>query len=153
MYRRTDIRSDIARVLGQHEENDAQVIDPDVVTEMVLSGWGNIEGDHADAFLCAANLYVRNEVRQQMNRYKLKEEEEPDSQLVLEGFERLQKWYLVEQHGKPRAITVEAMTDDQLYEKAQELKRMGDGCYQHAAEIYRFVEQREKEPQQEMTEV
>lgn len=73
---------------------------------------------------------------------KLSADVVPDAQLVLEGFERLQKEYLIEEDGAQVSVPIEEMSDAQLMEKHAELRAMGDGCYLHADEILRYVERR-----------
>lgn len=111
---------------------------PDWITQMVMARHPHIAGVDSEFYACTGRAHVRDCVRQRLNRYKLKAEATPDTQIVLDGFERLQRDYLIDEDGTQVAVPVHEMTDAQLEAKATELRAMGAGCYQHADEIERY---------------
>ncbi|WP_233872391.1 hypothetical protein [Paraburkholderia adhaesiva] len=135
MYSRIDLSAEISKVIAETTGRKH----PDWITEAVMRMHKPPEGSDADFYRFGARAYVREAVAAQLRRVKLSADVVPDSQLVLEGFERLQKEYLVEEDGAKVSIPIEEMTDAQLMDKHAELRAMGAGCYLHADEIVRYL--------------
>ncbi len=68
--------------------------------------------------------------------------EVPEPQIILPGFERLQKAYSVERNDEPTIVPTAQLTDSEIRVKAVELRAMAAGCYQHADELERFLSER-----------
>ena len=132
----SEITKEIEQVIEELDAENVRALYPDVITEKVIARWDEDAGDH---YLCCTNAFVRDQVRQRMNRYKVKSDPNPDKQLVLEGWERLQKRYFLREDNRDCAIRVQEMTFDQLMAKAREHRAMGDGHYQHASELERYA--------------
>ncbi len=137
MYELSNLTDEIERSIEELDLENVRALSPDLVTEMVIAGWGEIEGDCADRFICTAHALVRDRVRKRINRYKIIELE-PDDQQIMEGFERIQKRYNIEESGQRVAIRVQDMSSEQRLYKAAELRTMGMGCLQHAEELERY---------------
>ncbi|WP_143328034.1 hypothetical protein [Caballeronia pedi] len=97
---------------------------------------------HADFYEYNTRANVREAVAAQVRRAKLNTEAVPDRQGVLEGFERLQKEYLVERDGTEVAMPIESMSDEQLMEQFYKLQAMEKGLFQHGQEILRYIDLR-----------
>jgi len=138
MYSTADLTAEIELVIEQLEANHARKLHPDWITQAVMYRHTGIDGEDADFYQCVGRAHVREAVRQRLNRFRAKAEVEADKQLVLEGFERLQKRYLITEDGEQVAIRVQDMTSAQRKLKANELRTMGAGCYQHADELERY---------------
>ena len=146
VYSLADLTGEIEGAIDRMDSGSVRALSPDLVTEAVIGSWGEISGECADRFVCTANAWVRNQVRLRINRYKAQAAPEADAQLVMDGFERLQKRYLIEEDGEHVAVRVQDLTPTQRLAKAAELRAMGDGCYQHAQELERYNESVTREP-------
>lgn len=142
MYSMSDLSVEIEQIVEGLEHMNAPRLDRDWITQQVMSQHADIDGEDADFYCCVSREKVRDVVRKRINRYSAKAEVKADPQLVLTGFERLQRYYSFEDGDHQFAVRVEDMTDAQLAAKERELMAMGAGCYQHADEIRRFRSQR-----------
>lgn len=142
MYSPADLQQEIEKVIEHMEAQNAARLHPDWITQAVMNRHPDVDGEDADFYQCCSRAEVRNQVRRRLNRYKATAEIEADPQTTLEGFERLQKRYLVAEKGEQVAVRIQLMTEQQLLEKAAELRSMGAGCYQHADEIDRYLSSR-----------
>lgn len=140
-YTFAQLTQEIEQVIEQFEASNARSLHPDWITQAVVDRHLEVDGEDADFWRVVGRAEVRSQVRSRLNRYRVKPEVEPDRQLVLEGFERLQQRYLVDEGGEQIAVRVQDMTLDQLDAKERELRVMGAGCYQHADEIRRYRNQ------------
>lgn len=115
-------------------------VHPNFVTTQILEKRKDIKGKDTDFYQCVAYAQVRHEVGNCIRRLKITPESAviPDPQLILPGFVRLQKAYLVDNDGIQMAIPITKMSRKQRFEKINELRVMGDGCYQHADELERY---------------
>ncbi len=137
MYTQADLTKEIQDVLEGME--DTRAWEAEWITQAVLGLHQEIAGSDADFYVCMARNQVHTAVRKHLNRYKLTPEVEADRQIVMEGFERLQQRYAVEEHGVERFVRIQDLTKAQLMAKVNELLAMGRGCYQHADELERFM--------------
>lgn len=139
MYSRNDLVNEI-RAISDGFLKKGIAMHPDWVTDEIMKSHDDINGEDADFYLLASREAVRDEVRKQINRFKLTPEKalDVDRQLVLDGFERLQIAYVIDISGTAVAISLKKMTSTQRRTKSAELRAMGAGCYQHADEIDRY---------------
>lgn len=143
IYSTKDLIAEIAKKIEWLQRNNGHTLHPDWIANAVVTDHPDIRGEDSDFYVCCARSDVRNEVRRQLGKFKVKADKESDAQLVMEGFERLQKYYLVTMDEEQVAVRIELMTDEQLEEKEREYMAMGDGCYKHADEIRRYRERRQ----------
>lgn len=115
-------------------------VNPDWVTKQIIDQHSEITGDDSDFYLCTSKETVRDQVRKQLNRFKLSPDKAlmADPQIVLPGFERLQRAYLIDIGEQQIAVPIEKMTFQQRQRKVAELRAMGAGCYLHANELERY---------------
>lgn len=138
MYTLSELTREIEKTIEYFETQNERRLHPDWITQSVIDSHPDIEGDDSDFYRCVSRAGIRDQVRQRLNRYKAKPEVEVDPQLVLEGFERLQKRYLITEDGEQVAIRIQDLSSIQRRAKASELRAMGAGCYQHADELDRY---------------
>lgn len=151
MYKISHLTKEIRAIIDSRiQRNDP--VKPDWVTKEILDAHQEISGDDSDFYFCLAREAIRDQVRKQINRFRLTPEQAlvVDKQIVLPGFERLQRAYLIEINGDQIAIPIEKMTDAQLQTKITELEAMGDGCYQHATELKRYRDEHPAPPNHEV---
>ena len=133
----------VATVIAKLRENRVACISTAVVANTILDAHPDIAGSDCDFYRALTFEKLKDEARKLINKMKLKPELEPDRQLVLPGFNRLQQYYSVEADGDPVALRVDLIPDDQLLQKADELQAMGDGCHEHADELRGYVTSRQ----------
>ena len=136
MYSLSDLKQEIEQTI--HAMESQSRLHPEWITQAVMSKHSDVDGDDCDFYQCCARAEVRTQVRKRLSKYKADTDMAVDRQIVLEGFERLQKRYLVSENGEQVAIRIQDMTDAQLQAKADEYRAMGAGCFQHADEIDRY---------------
>jgi hypothetical protein len=131
--------NDLSREIDQVLHRTIGKKHPDWITEAVMQLHPVPEGDDADFYLCCARAWVRQAVGRRLGRAKLSALRTDDErQDTLEGFERVQKEYLLEEDGVSVSVPIEDMSDAQIIEKETELIAMGSGCFEHAAELQRY---------------
>lgn len=118
------------------------VLDPAWITQAIMADHNDLSGEDAAFAICCTREYVRNEVRRRFNRFKLTPETHSDPQLVLPGFEKLQRYYAIEREGAASIVPIEMMTSAELMAKRAELEAMGRGCIDHANELGQYVSMR-----------
>ena len=140
---KSSIYADVSRVLTEMEQEGVRAISPDVVTMSVIDSFGVHEQQDA-RYQDAMVDHVRRTVTSMFNRYKVQAEtdDQVDTQLVLPGYERLQQRYLIHEDGQSFAVRTDELTDEQLMVKQAELRNMGAGCFLHADEIQRYIDER-----------
>ena len=115
-------------------------------TELVMGILGDhddISGEDADFALCAANEMVKSRVERYWRTLKAADEDDEGSeQLLMEGFEHLQRRYILPRGDEAVAVPVRVMTDEELIAKADEHRRMGAGHFAHADELDRYRSER-----------
>ncbi len=139
MYKLSDLINEI-RTITDRSMAIGATCHPDWVTQEIMAQHASIVGEDSDFHLVVSRETVRAQVRKQIGRYKLTPEGAlcPDGQLVLEGFEFLQRAYLIDRDGEQVAIPVERMTSAMRQAKIKELRAMGQGCMRHADELERY---------------
>lgn len=142
MYSLKELTAEVDVIIDRLQSEDAPRIHPDWITQEVMGAHQGIEGEDCDFYLCTGRAAVRDAVRARLNRFKASPEVETDRQLVLEGYERLQRHYLVNEDETQVAVHIEMLSDDQLLQKASEYRAMGKGCFEHANEIDRYLNTR-----------
>lgn len=98
--------------------------------------------EDADFYLLCASSHVAEVVKKCIGKYKSKPVS--DAQLVLTGFEYMQKAYQVERAGVRLLVPTDLLTDDELDARADEYEAMAVGCRAHAREIRAFKEGRSR---------
>lgn len=124
--------------------NSGAIVRIDWLTAEIISQRDQFEGEDADFYLICAQRHVSEIVKECIGKYKPKPQ--TDAQLVLDGFEHLQKSYPVSRNGVRLLVPVHMLTDDELEARAIEYIEMSKGCIAHAKEIRAFIKARN--PQQ-----
>jgi len=138
MYSMNDLTVEIEQIIEAFEQTNERRLHPEYITNAVIDRHPDVSGADAEFYRVMSRAQVREAVRSRLNAFKAKAEAEADRQLVMQGFERLQRRYLVNEDGTQVAVKVEHMTSKQRQSKVAELRAMGQGCFQHADELERF---------------
>lgn len=141
MFSETDL---FKEVTGQIETclSEGRSVHASWLTHAVVGAHPKVEGNDKDFYTLCAYGYVRDAVRHALRRYKPDAEETPDPNIVLPGFERLQKGYLVEREKESVLVPTYQLSDGEIEAKATEYERMAEGCRLHAAELRRYKNKR-----------
>lgn len=134
------IRAEIHTVLDDLSGSNAPW-DASAVAMLVLDRHrdGIKRGDDGEVIRYCAYSHIREEVRETISkRAGDLGNARVDEQLVLDGYEHLQKYYMLERSGVRLGVSVYTMTELELAAKAAEYRKMGRACYAHADEIDRF---------------
>ena len=113
------------------------------LVQEILGRYSAIQGADVDFYTLCAYSHVTTTVRRVLRPYAIDEEETAEQQIILPGFKRLQKGYIVERDGDSVLVKTAPghITPNELREKAREYRQMGKGCYEHADELDRLADQ------------
>ena len=117
---------------------------PTWIVHAIVNTHQSIDGADTDWYRVCAYGQVRAAVRKVLQRYKLVPDDPVDSNLVLPGFERVQRAYLVSRDGEQVAVDTRQMTHGEVSSKIDELRKMSVGCALHADELERFENDRQR---------
>ena len=120
--------------------DDGAIVQVDWLATEFLGRKDQIDWDDAPFYTVCAHHHIREIAKQCIGKYKPKPQ--TDNQIVLLGFEHLQKAYPVERSGERLLVPVHLLTDDELEARALEYEDMAKGCIAHAKEIRSFVRHR-----------
>lgn len=132
----TEVTREIRRLVQERIEGGVAVRVEWLTTEIMASK-DRIEGEDADFYLACGVDFIKKTVARVIGSYAPKPTQ--DAQLVMDGFDHLQKAYTVMRGGQVTLVPVTLLTDAELETRAQEYEVMAEGCIAHAAEIRAFV--------------
>jgi hypothetical protein len=138
------IRADIERLVA-HKIDNGEPVAMAWLTQEILNDHADIAGSDVDFYVVCARYYVSDQVKRQIKKFEPSDTGQPDEQLVMEGFDHLQKAYPVERNAERVIMPITQMTIDELEERAAEYDVMAQGCIAHAEDIRRYIEQRQDE--------
>lgn len=140
MYSQTQLQAEISAKIELLKRENAAHLSPVWITQAVMADHADIHGEDANFHLCCSRLAVRKEATRSVN--KTESPVDPNPQLTLEGFDYLQKYYVVGKGDERVGVRIDLLSDAQLDQKADEYAAMGNTCFAHAAEIRRYKEVR-----------
>lgn len=146
MYKLADLDAEIEAKIKYLEEAfcdqdlEANWIAHSILADHPLAATADPVGFHTT---CTAKT-VREQVRRFVQKYDGTPATTPERNLVLPGFERVQTHYLIDRGGAQTLVRIDRITDAECEAKAVELNIMGDGCYQHADELRRYMRKRRR---------
>ena len=124
----------------QDQLDAGTIIRADWVTAGILADKAEPECDDADFYLLCARAHLAEVVKRCIGKYKATPVR--DYQLVLPGFEHLQRGYQVEREGVRLLVPTDLLTDEEIDARADEYELMAVGCRAHARELRDFKERR-----------
>jgi len=142
-YSLSDLESEIVDTIERERSAGNPGIPADWVAHAVMASHPHITGEDKDFYTVCSYRTVRETTRRVMSKYQ-KGEAQTDTQMTMEGFEFLQTYYVVtgpkgeDGNGIQVMVHVDAMTYEQLTEKALEHDAFARGHGRHRDEIYRF---------------
>ncbi|WP_423208772.1 hypothetical protein [Paracoccus yeei] len=134
MRSKTDVTSEIRRLV-QERVNAGISIRVEWFTQEILSMKCEIEGDDADFYVACAVDFIKETVKRTVGEYAPKASAATDRQIVMDGFDHMQKAYTVNRDGEQVLVPVQHLTDDEIEARAEEYEAMAKGCIAHAKEL------------------
>lgn len=116
------------------------IIRAEWVTAGILHAKAEPECEDADFYLLCARAHLAEIVKRCIGKYKAATV--TDDQLVLPGFDHLQRGYQVERENVRLLVPTDLLTDDEIEARASEYEAMAAGCRAHARELRDFLERR-----------
>lgn len=134
MRSRTDVTTEIHRMV--QDRIDAGVaIRVEWFTQEILHMKSNIDGDDADFYVACAVDFIKETVKRCVGAYATKASAVSDPQIVMDGFDYMQKAYTVQRDGELLLVPVQCLSDEELEARAMEYEAMARGCLAHAKEL------------------
>lgn len=144
-YSITDLTNEINEIVNAIP--DTVPSDPRWISQTVINRHPDIQGSDKDFYLLTSFKGIRKEVTTAINKFKLDPENEREPkqlEFLMPGYKRVQRKYLVEIDGEQIAVPVADLTDDQIELKIKELESMSFGCIEHADELRRYRNSRNR---------
>lgn len=113
------------------------------VIQVLLHELPVLAAEVADYYLPLAQMGMREVVFRAMRRATLRKSDESRQLLLGPEFQHAQQRYVIEREGESVVVRIFDMTDDELEAKAVEHEKQGDGHFEHAAELRRFMAERD----------
>lgn len=110
------------------------------IVNAIVSEWDPPRGRDSDKWTLCGYANVRTIVRSVVRSYK-PDDESDDSQLILDGFERLHKAYLVSRDDEQAVVRVDRLTVSEALTIIDELNRSKRGLDIHIAEMQRYIDE------------
>lgn len=115
------------------------------ITQNSLNSRGAIEGEGAPLYRYCTREHLNRLVKKAVGKYDVEARSVQDQQIVMEGFEHLQRAYTVPRKEKIVLVPIYRCTDEELLLRADEYDKQAVGCQKHATELRRFVKDRHSE--------
>lgn len=141
-YSGIDLITEIRKLIDEKLECGETVQAAWIATE-VTSRHENIDGEDADFHFFCTGHYVRQQVRRALKHYDCSVDKASDPQLVLPGYECLQRAYAVTREEQQVIVPIDNLSDPEIEAKAAELENMAAGALKHADELRRYVRNRQ----------
>ena len=123
---------------------DAKEVVPAMwLAQSVLKEWDRPDCADSDRWELCGYSHVRATVRRVIGKYTDATDLRSEPQLTLEGFDRVQKVYLVKRDGEQCMVPTDQLTADEIGTKISELDTMAEGCKLHADELRRYLDSRQ----------
>jgi hypothetical protein len=137
----TDIEREVRAIIRERIDKGRNTA-ASWLTQAVVRNHTQISGEDEAWYQVCAYEHIRTVVRKCVQRYKESPVAEDNPQMTLEGFEHLQKAYLVERKGKQVVVPIHKLLVEEIDSKIDELRKMGTGCFAHADELGYYKNER-----------
>lgn len=135
------IYADVRRFVSDLVDSGAET-PIDWITSSFLNSRGQIAGDGEALYRYCTRAHVNRIVKRVVGKYGVEARAIQDQQIVLEGFEHLQRAYTVSRDEKIILVPVNKCTDNELLLRAEDYEKQARGCRLHARELRSFVKAR-----------
>lgn len=141
MRSKTDVTSEIRKIVSDRIEAGV-VIRAEWLTTEILSMKSQIDGDDADFYIACAVDFIKDTAKRCIGLYAPKPTIATDAQIVMPGFDYVQRAYTVERDGEVVLVPVHLLTDAEIKARSAELMAMARGCIAHAKELRAYLRER-----------
>lgn len=118
------------------------VIKMEWAVEQLIKERGPIDGEGAEFYELCAREYVYRIMKRVVDDYDASTRGADTPQMILAGFEHLQKAYTVERNNLRVLVPVDLLTDEELWQRAEQYDKLSVGLKDHANEIRQFISER-----------
>lgn len=137
----TEVTREIRRIV--QERIDANIsIRVEWLTTEIVAMKDQIEGSDADFYIACGMDFIKKTVKRVIGEFEPRPEQ--NAQIIMTGFDHLQKAYTVTRENQVTLVPVTMLTDDELELRAREYEGMAAGCIAHADEIRTFISSRDR---------
>jgi hypothetical protein len=133
MRSKTEVTQEIRRLVTDRVDAGS-TIRVNWFTQEILTMKSEIEGEDADFYVACAADFIRDTVKRCIGDYQPKATA-TDAQIVMDGFDHMQKAYTVTRDNEVVLVPVQDLTPDEIEGRAAELEGMARGCIAHAREL------------------
>jgi hypothetical protein len=134
-----DIKAEIRTLIGDRTR-DGVVIHAAWLTTEVMGKYSEVHGDDAALYVILAHKALGEIVKECIGKYEPKAQTE--GQLVLPGFDHVQRAYPVVRGGERVLVPTDLLTDEEIDDRCEDLRVMARGCIAHVKELEAFRDMR-----------
>ena len=127
------------RALLERRLAEGVVVQTDWLIHEVIGEWEAPRGRDADRWTFCAYQAVRKIVRDVVRKGEAPSDDSP--QLVLEGFEKLHRWYPIVRADDRVLCPTELLTVEEAFAVIEDLRRCQRGLDQHINELLRYIDE------------
>jgi len=106
----TDVNREIRRIVGERVDAGI-VVRVEWLTQEILSMKSDIEGGDADFYLACGVRYIHDAVKNCIGAYKPKPNAAPNAQIVMDGFDYMQRAYSILRDDEIVLVPVDQLSD------------------------------------------
>lgn len=133
-----DVTGEIRKIVRERVDSGI-VVRVEWLTQEILSMKDRIEGDDADFYIACGVSFIKDTVKRVIGDYQPKAADRQSDQIVMPGFDHLQKAYTVERGGETVLVPVDQLSMEEIEARALELEGMARGCIAHAKELRSYL--------------
>lgn len=140
---------EIATTVAEWDKAGKELVPAFITHEIITKHEAGLarQNEHTDFFKHYAYLGHRKDVGTYIAKvYGDTDDERKKLELVLPGFEHIQRRYVIKRNGEDVAVHPNDMTDEEIDAREQLLRRRGRACFAHADELKRFKSLRKSKP-------
>ena len=140
MRSKTDVTHEIRKIVTDRL-NAGLIIRAEWLTTEILAMKADIDGEDADFYVACAVDFIRDTTKRCIGDYAPKASAKTDAQILMQGFDYMQRAYTVERDDEICVVPVQLLTDEEIEGRAIDLESMARGCIAHAKELraYRTI--------------
>jgi len=137
MRSKTDVTNEIRKMVSDRVDAGL-IVRVEWLTTEILSMKSEINGRDADFYVACGVDFIKDTVKRCIGQYQPKASAATDAQIVMDGFDHMQKAYSILRDGETVLVPVDMLTDEEIEAREAELEAMARGCIAHAKELRRY---------------
>jgi len=141
MRSKTDVTNEIRKLVSDRVDAGV-IVRVEWLTTEILNMKADVHGDDADFYLACGVDFIKDTVKRCIGDYQPKAATVTSAQIVMAGFDHMQRAYTVDRGGEIVLVPVDMLTDAEIEARAAELEAMARGCIAHAKELRAYRRER-----------